>query len=505
MCVRRHLYLEIIILSCVFASASSTSGNSAARTNSTSPSVLTVSTHSSAVKELFEKGMADFVKEKPETALQSWRTAAGKDPHCAFIQAFISFTTNDPAEESRARANAKRAAGCVSPGERLLVKWVVNVHEDNYVTGIAAMNDLVAMYPKDKRLLCIAAHWLLSQKSYDPAKSLLQRALALDAKYPSALGDLGKIYAATGDFQHAFAAMERCVTLLPNEPTPQQSYAEILRKGGNFQGALEHYRAALKLDPGFRAAQLGIADTYALMGEEETARKEYAVAIRTATNDSERIGYEIQSALTYVREGKYGKANAAFSGVAERARDAHLGRLEAEAYRIAATYHSDNEEALRFAARAESALQEREGISQADAGEERAQILEIRAIRNAALGRVQSSHEALEQLSQLADHSRGVTIEHAYHAAAGSVSVLEHKEAEAIPHLEEDDGNPYSMQQLVLAYNKTGAADKAHALELRIAAINEPTVEQALVVPGLRAKLSATKKRRTWLSKIVQH
>ena len=505
MCVRCHLALAAILFSCVFASARSTPGRTASQTNSSSSSIVTVSTHSSAAKELFEKGMADFVKEKTEPALQSWRAAAAKDPRCAFIQAFISFATNDPAEESRARANAKRAAGCVTPGERLLIRWVVNIHEDNYVTGIAAMNDLVAVYPKDKRLLYLAGHWLLGQKSFDPAKSLLQRALAIDSKYPAALSDLGKIYAAMGDFQRAFAAMERCVDLLPKEPTPQHGYAEILRKGGDFQGALEHYRAALKLDPGFRPAQLGIADTYALMGEEETARKEYGVAIRSATNDGERIEYEVQSALTYVREGKYGKANAAFSGIAEHARDAHLGRLEAKAYRIAATYQPDNAEALRFAGRAESALQKNEGISEADLQEERAQILELGAIRNAALGRVQTSHELLGQLSHLADNSRAANIEHAYHRAAGSVSVLEHKEAEAILHLEEDDGNPYSMQQLVLAYNKTGAADKAHALELRIAAINEPTVEQALVVPGLRAKLAATKKRRTWLSKIVQH
>src|SRR5919197_2655395 len=106
MCVRRHLYLAILVLSCVFALARSTPGHSASRTTSGSSAILTVSTHSSAAKELFEKGMADFIKEKPESALQSWRMAATKDPRCAFIQAFISFATNDPAEESRARARA---------------------------------------------------------------------------------------------------------------------------------------------------------------------------------------------------------------------------------------------------------------------------------------------------------------------------------------------------------------------------------------------------------------
>ena len=61
------------------------------------------------------------------------------------------------------------------------------------------------------------------------------------------------------------------------------------------------------------------------------------------------------------------------------------------------------------------------------------------------------------------------------------------------------------MQQLVMAYNKTGAPDKAHALEMKIAAINEPTLEQALVVPELRTRLAAATKRKNWLSKIVQH
>jgi hypothetical protein len=241
------------------------------------------------------------------------------------------------------------------------------------------------------------------------------------------------------------------------------------------------------------------------MGEEETARKEYAVAIRSATDERTRINYGLQSALTYVREGKYRKANAALEEVAGHARDAHLGPLQAKAYRFIAVYQGNDQEALRFAGQAEVALQENPNISGADIAEEQAKILELRAIRNAAAGRTDISHDALGQLLRLANDSRSANIQRAYHAGAGAVLVLEHKEAEAISYLEEDDRNPYSMQQLVLAYNRTGAADKAHTLELKIAAINEPTLEQALVVPELRMRLAAATKRRTWLSKIVQH
>ena len=502
--VRQYRCIVFLLATCVFAQARPTSSVGGRQSNQASSSILTPSSHSAVARALFEKGMSDFVRQKPELALESWRAAATNDIHCALVPAFISFTTNDPTEESRARISAKNLTTCITPGEKLLIKWVVNIREGNYVVGIAAMNDLLAMYPTDKRLIYIAGHWLLDQKSYDFSKSLLQRALALDPQFPAALNDLGKVYAAAGDFQNAFAIMEHCLKLLPRDPTPQHSYAEILRKGGNFQGALEHDRAALKLDPGFQPAQLGIADTYALMGEEETARKEYALAIRGATDESKRINYSVQSALTYVREGKHRKATAALEEVAEHARDAHLGPLQARAYRFIASYQSSNEEALRYAGRAEAALKESGSSSGADLAEEQAKILELRAIRSAAAGRADISHDALGKLARLASDSRGTNIQRAYQAAVGAVLLLEHKEAEAIPHLEEDDRNPYSMQQLVLAYNKTGAADKAHTLELKITAINEPTLEQALVVPELRTRLAAATKRRTWLSKMVQ-
>ena len=50
---------------------------------------------------------------------------------------------------------------------------------------------------------------------------------------------------------------------------------------------------------------------------------------------------------------------------------------------------------------------------------------------------------------------------------------------------------------------QTGANDRAHVLELRLAAINQPTIEQALVVPQLRMKLAATKEKRSWLQKFT--
>ncbi len=103
--------------------------------------------------------------------------------------------------------------------------------------------------------------------------------------------------------------MDRYVALLPKEPNPQDSYGELLRMAGNFEGSLLHYRAALKIDPDFVTSQLGLGDTYALMGNQEQARVEYDKAIRFAHNEADRLTYSMQKAMTFVRDGNYAEAD----------------------------------------------------------------------------------------------------------------------------------------------------------------------------------------------------
>ncbi len=59
---------------------------------------------------------------------------------------------------------------------------------------------------------------------------------------------------------------------------------------------------------------------------------------------------------------------------------------------------------------------------------------------------------------------------------------------EAIAQLEEDRDNPYSLELLSRAYSTAGAGDKKHEVEVRLRAMNTPTIEQALVVPAVRSR-----------------
>lgn len=454
-------------------------------------------------RKLFESGMVEFENEHVRKALESWQTAIKKDPSFALAHLFISEATSNPVEQKNERRRAKALAGTVTPGEKLLIKWLMGVQEEQYVTAIGAMNDLLAKYPGDKRVAFLAGRWLSQQEQYESAARYLERAITLDASYAPAWNRLAYCHAYSGDYSKAFAAMERYVALLPSEPNPQNSYAEILRMSGNSRDALEHYRQALKIDPKFQPSQIGIANTYALMGEQATARSEYDKAIRGASVPGDKIRYALQSALTYVRERKQGKANTTLNAIIKQAQEAHLSVPQAEALRILALYERDNSVALKYLDTADAALAADTEAPRTDLHEEQTQVLRVRAIRAEAAGLKPASAQALKQMESLMSTTHSDILRRSYYGAMGSVLLADHKYAEAIAYLQEDVRNPLSIRDLILAYTQTGANDKAHVLELKLAAMNEPTIEQALVVPELRTKLAATKEKRSWLQRVT--
>jgi len=136
---------------------------------------------------------------------------------------------------------------------------------------------------------------------------------------------------------------------------------------------------------------------------------------------------------------------------------------------------------------AQQVLQEPHELSASDRNDERARILRVRATRSAAAKDMQTAVEALNQLEAMAEKSRSQTIQLCYHGAVGAVLLAQGSAAEAIPHLEEDSNDPLSMHLLWRAYSSTGARAQAQALAAKLAALNVPTVEQALVVAQFRA------------------
>lgn len=482
----RQLFVVVLLLSAAGFSADVKSG-----TSHPSRSVskgLPITTPSRQARKLFERGWAKLQLWHETEALSDWRAAARADQNFALAHLFVAYSTDNPEEESTELARARRLAPKTSRGEQYLVRWLSGVRNGDYVPAIAAMNDLLSLYPDDKRVDFIIGRWLVQQDRYEQAQVLLERVLANDPKDAAAANLLGYAYAFTRNFEKAFSMMEQYVALQPEEPNPHDSYGEVLRLAGRYDAALQQYKTSVRLDAAF-GSTIGVADTYALMGREQEARDEYERALLFASSDGQRVGIETQLAMTYVRENKFRLADHALRVAAKHAHQAGLGRAEAEAFRMMALYQPDLTWAQRHLEEAEKALKERHQILPADRNDEQALVLYTRASRAAA-----SNHElavkATQQLQAMADSDRSRVVQRCWQAAQGAQLMAEEKYAEAIPHLEEDDQNPLSLQLLWQAYSKTGKQAEADQIQAVLSGFNQVTAEQALVVPHFRETLA---------------
>jgi len=482
---RSCVYLLLLLSSCAFATRKSGTAQAGYESAATT---LPVTTSSVVARKSFERAMRNFEQYRLTETLRDLKEATKADPKFAQAYIMISKISKDPVEQSTACKRAKQLAPGASSGERLLIRWLAGAQENDYLPAIAAMNDLLAQYPRDHRLAFLAGDWLTLQQRYEQATVVLNHAVALLPDYPAALNDLGYTYAFSGDFEKAFATMERYIALAPDEPNPHDSYGEILRMAGKFEPAVEQYRMSIRMDPDF-GSELGVADTYALMGKEQDARDEYERAMVFASTNYDKVYYELQSAVTWVRENNRKQAEKALGEVAKHAHAAGLAQMEAEAHRVLAMYEPDPKAALKHLQAAQNALLEEHQISASDRDEELARILQVRATRLAEAQDMESAANTVNQLEAMVELSRSQAIQVCYHAAAGAVLVARGKYEEAIVHLEENSTDPSSMQLLWQAYQHTGAAAQAKALAAKLSALNVPTVEQAMVVPQFRASL----------------
>jgi tetratricopeptide (TPR) repeat protein len=456
---------------------------------------LTVTTSSPAAARYFETGMVHFENHRWNFALHDWQEAVKLDPKFALAYAWICFTTSDPAEETEARSKAKTSMMPATLGEQLMITWITSVHEANYIEGIQAMNDLVAAYPEDKRVNFLAGYWLYRQDEYENSRRFTLKALALDPSYATAYNQLGYLYSRSGDYDRALEALSKYVQLLPDQPNPHDSYAEVLRLSGRFDDALAEYRTALKIDPTFYISQKELGETYSLMGDQARARIEYAKAVHDAPYSGLKAEYLQKLALTWVREKQYDQADKAYREAAEKAKAMEQWVWEARAYRMMAMYQSDSTVANKELDQAGQLLSaHKNALARIDFEEERARILRVRVERNLPAGAKASvdpaAQEAMTELEKLNAPGASVNIQRTYNGARGALLMAQQKPKDAIPFLEEDNVNPLSMRLLVAAYRKTRSA-QAETAAHRLSEWKIPSIEEALAVPAFRAEETA--------------
>ncbi len=447
---------------------------------------LPLTAKSAKVQELIDQAWAvGFDQVEQEKSVEILRQVVKLEPKFALGHELLAQSSLDPAEQVQEQKKAYSLRKNANTGERLIIEWYQDASDHKLMSAITKMNDVLSQYPHDKWVVFMANQWLTTQTQYERAAAVYENSGITNC--PGLMNNVAYDYAYMRQFEKAFALMDKYIAALPNDANPQDSYAEMLRMAGHFDQAVEHYRAALHINPNFYTSQFGLADTYSLMGDQKRARKEYAIAFKKfPLPELHAVQWQTRAATTYVREGNFKKADQAFQALADDAHKKHLSQVEADVYRQMAMYQPDPNTTLALLNKADVAIHEAENSAPAMLEQERAQILRARVELAVKTDNQKTAQTTVDELSRMADSSNDKLIETSYHAAAGAWFSFKGDYKQAIPDLEEDINNPLSLELLAVAYQQSGDSIGAKQTSDTLANTNDPTLEQALVVPSFR-------------------
>jgi tetratricopeptide (TPR) repeat protein len=451
---------------------------------------LPLATRSEDARKLVETAIDQYENVLLENSAASAGQAAEKDPHFALAYAVWSFAARRTQPAPDALQRAKALAPRATPDERLLVDWMLDVQQGSMLPAIRGMNDLLSRFPNDKHILYLTGEWLYFQQDYDRSRKLMEKALQIDPDFAPALNMLGyaSIEAGDPDPSKAIAYLKRYAAVRPNEPNPEDSLGEVLRFAGDDRGSLEHYAAALKIDPKFITSQIGLGDTAALMGDFARARAEYDRALPIINTSRDRLHAQFQRTLVYFWEGQPEQGRKALEIVYEQARRQKdpYGLYEIGLGRALLT----PEPAAQLAQlRALEVSLERtvNGMTESDRNAALASILCAHARVAAFSDHPQSAQEPVAMLERLAKQSRDLIVEDNYEAAHGYQLFAKGDFANASEGLAGDPHSPLAVRQLALAQERVGNNAGAEAALRRLKYLRTATVEWYLVTHSTAA------------------
>ena len=105
------------------------------------------------------------------------------------------------------------------------------------------------------------------------------------------------------NYDAAEKAFQKYIELIPNDPNPYDSYAELLMKEGKYDQSIENYQKALTYNPHFVSSMLGIAADEMYKGNYDSSRAEIQKLYESARNNGEKRAANFAMAVTYIDEG----------------------------------------------------------------------------------------------------------------------------------------------------------------------------------------------------------
>jgi tetratricopeptide (TPR) repeat protein len=213
----------------------------------------------------------------------------------------------------------------VSDGERMLIQANEAGANANPTKQKEILEKLVAAYPNDERAHFNLGGYHFGQQEFAQAISHYKKATELAPDYSTAYNILGYAYRQNEAYGDAENAFKKYIELIPNDPNPYDSYAELLLKLGRFDEAITQYNKALGINSNFINAHFGIAAALTYQGKTSQAQAELQKMTDKARTDAERRTALFGQTVVAADSGKFDEALAGVEkqyAIAQKGNDA---------------------------------------------------------------------------------------------------------------------------------------------------------------------------------------
>lgn len=249
--------------------------------------------------------------------------AVAADPSFAVAHALLGSTTPGP-EGDESIARAVELASQLPEPERLLVDWMRAQRAGEDDIAAATLARLAERAPGDWRTRAALGYRAMNQRRTDDAIARFEEARALAPDRAEIHNGLAYAYASDRRWNAAIRAARVQAELMPWQPNPQDTLAEVLLMAGRFDEAEGAFMHAVGISPEFAIAWQGIALSRAYRGDYVRAQLAIAVGRRTAALPNERIGFDVDRAWIAMAQGRPADAARAIGAFEREARKHEL-------------------------------------------------------------------------------------------------------------------------------------------------------------------------------------
>ena len=260
------------------------------------PSVADVTTHSPEAYRYYLEGLDYFYKAYYTDAEKSFRKALEFDSTFAMAYFRLAIVKWGP-ERRRLMAKAVEYSDKVSQKEKYYIRsWDAIVSAD-YDRSMKELQKIVGRFPDEKEACYWIARCHLARQQFVEAIRYYSKTIEIDPLYKMAYGGLAYVYERIGDFEKSIWAINKYISLAPDEANPYNVQGDLYAYNGKIDQAIESYKKALQIKPDFHKSWWNLGHMYLFKREYAKAESCYQ---KLSSSPEKSTRSAVRTSLAYI-------------------------------------------------------------------------------------------------------------------------------------------------------------------------------------------------------------